>query len=429
MFQITAKTCFVVTFACASLSLARADFEDIDNLLSKNERLAALKLAGKGSKDDQLYAAAYTMLNDGQLEKAEQIFKRLIAKFPASEHLRLGLIRALLAQKKTAEAASFARQADTAKLDGVTANNYAALIKSAVDAEKPAKRSGLIFSFNAAPTTNVTGGSTVKTVLVGGVPFTLDPDSLQKSGLNTSASMAAYHTLDVTKNLALRLKGGVSTTINVEAVKEAEITASTSADFLWKAAGWSFSMGPVVEHVWRESDPELWRYGGQFSLAKDWKNGSDATFRSRLVAQDYITTNIKDGYAFYANVSYGRIISPVWRVEGEAGFSMEKTRLDHLDYAAYSGGLELTRKFEFGGDFFVAAGVDLTQRDYKGKHPLSSDARHDTTISSSVSLAHSRIKAFGITPKLIYEYSDTQSNIDIYSTNAHTVRLAINKSF
>jgi hypothetical protein len=413
----------------AALDYARADFEDIDRLIGMNQSLAALQLAGKGSKDDQLYTAAYVMLKDGQADKAEQIFKRLMAKRPVSEQIRLGLIRALLAQKKTAEAARVARQADMAKLDGITARNYAALIKAAAAAEKPVKRSGVVVSFNAAPTTNVTSGSTVKTVLVGGVPFTLDDDSLEQSGVNISGSLAAFHTFDVNKNLAVRLKGGVSSTTNAEALNEAEITASFNGDFLWKAAGWSVSLGPVLEHVWQESDPLLWRYGGQFSLVKGWKDGSDASFSSRLVAQDYINTNSKDGTVFNLNASYGRLLSPVWRTEFKAGFSMEKTRLDYLDYISFSAGTEITRKFAFNGDFFVSAGVDFKQRDYQGKHPLSSGARHDTTTAVSVSLAHSRIKAFGITPKLIYEYSDTRSNIDIYSTHAQTVRLSINRSF
>ncbi len=408
---------------------AHADFQDIDKLMGMNQSLAALQLAGKGSKDDQLYAAAYVMLGDGQADKAEQIFKRLLAKRPASEHVRLGLIRALLAQKKTAEAARVAAKADTAKLDGITARNYAALIKAAAATEKSVKRSGVVVSFNAAPTTNVTGGSTVKTVLVGGVPFTLDDDSLEQSGVNISGSLTAFHTIDVNKNLAVRLKGGISGTANVETVHAPEITASLSGDFLWKAAGWSVSLGPVLEHVWQESDPLLWRYGGQFSLTKGWKDGSDVSFSSRLVAQDYINTNNKDGTAFNLNATYGRLLSPVWRAEFKAGFSMEKTRVDYLDYISFSAGAEITRKFDFNGDLFVSAGTDFKQRDYQGKHPLSSGPRYDTTTVVSVSLAHSRIKAFGITPKLIYEHSDTQSNIDIYSTNAQTVRLSINRSF
>ena len=416
--------------ACAGLAPAYADFATIDALIAKGQSRQALKLAGKGNKNDQLYAAASIMLQDGLAINAETIFKRLLAKEYSSERVRLGLIKALLAQKKTAEAASIARQADFNKLDGITARNYKALINAAKAAPaKPMKRSGVIVSFNVAPSTNVTGGSTVKTVLVGGIPFTLDADSLQKSGMNLSGSVTAFHTADLTDKLAVRLKAGVSSNLNIEAFNEAEITVSTSADFLWKTAGWSVSLGPVVEHVWRESDPELWRYGAQFSLAKGWKNGSDAAFSSRLVAQDYIKNNVKDGYAFTASASYGRLLSPVWRGELQAGFSIEKTKLSHLDYIAYSGGVELTRKFEFNGDLFVSAGIDLKQRDYQGKHPLSSGPRRDTTTGVSVSLAHSAIKAFGITPKLIYEFSNTHSNIDIYSTNAHTVRFAINKSF
>ena len=92
---------------------------------------------------------------------------------------------------------------------------------------------------------------------------------------------------------------------------EAEITATTSADFIWKAAGWSVLLGPVIEHVRRESDPELWRYGALISLSKGSKNGSDAAFGSRLVAQDYVNNNVKDGYACSANASYGRLLSPV----------------------------------------------------------------------------------------------------------------------
>ena len=416
--------------ACIGVIPAHADFSKLDVLIAKGQGREALKLAGKGSKDDQLYAAASLMLRDRRARDAELIFKRLFIKQPRSEHVRLGLIRALLAQKKTLEAADVAGQADFKKLDGITARNYAALIKAVKTIPaKPAKRSGVIVSFNAAPTTNVTGGSTVKTVFVGGIPFTLDADSLQKSGVNLAGSATAFHTTDLTDRLALRLKGGVSTNVNVEALNEAEVTASFSGDFLWKTNGLSVSLGPVVEHVWRESDPELWRYGGQFSVSKGWKNGSDFAFSSRFVAQDYVKNSVKDGYAFNASASYGRLLSSVWRVEFQAGLSLEKTKLDHLDYIAYSGGVELTRKFNLKGDVFVSAGLDIKQRDYQGKHPLSSGPRHDTTTVFSASLAHSQIKAFGITPKLIYEYSNTWSNIDIYSANAHTVRLAVNKSF
>lgn len=148
-----------------------------------------------------------------------------------------------------------------------------------------------------------------------------------------------------------------------------------------------------------------------------------------MVAQDYITNSVRDGYAFSANASHGRLLSPVWRVEVQTGFSMEETRLDHLDYVAYSVGAEVTRKFDVNGDLFVSAGIDVKQRDYQGKHPLSSGARRDATTAISLSLAHNKITAFGITPKLIYEYIKTGSNIDIYASDAHTVRLPVNKSF
>jgi outer membrane protein len=430
VFGVLVRLFLVSIFAVAGLVPALADFETINRLIVKGDSRAALQLAGRGTEDDRLYAAALLMLSDGFAGQAEAVFKRLLERQPGSLLVRQGLIRAFLAQQKTAEAVRFAQKADFKKLDKTTARDYWALIKAThIVSPKSSKRSGFIVSLNAAPTTNVTGGSTVQTVFVGGIPFTLDADSLQQSGVSVSGSVTAYHTLDITNNLAVRLKGGVSTTVNVEAPNEAEITASLSSDFIWKAAGWSVSLGPVVEHVWREADPQVWRYGAQFSLAKGWKDGSEASLNTRLVMQDYAIANVKDGFVFNASASYGRLLSPVWRIRLQAAFILEQTKLDHLDYVAYSSGFELTRKFDAGGDFFVSAGVDFKQRDYQGKHPLSAGARHDTTTSASVSLAHSRITAFGVTPKLIYEFSVTRSNIDIYATNAQTVRLAINKSF
>ena len=211
------------------------------------------------------YKNGLTLLAGGKNAEAEVIAASLFQQQQQSIYFRHLLIRTLLAQNKRRQAALLAAGANSSKLPPDLVRDYTALVisenltaKSAAAEPGKTKRSGVVFGFNAAPTTNITKGGKSQTIYLGGIPFVVDAGSVEKSGITIGASAQAYHLVDLTEKLSVRLAGGVAVNVNVDDVKSVETTVNLSADFTSTAIlPWTVNTGPLLEHVWIGSDAEM----------------------------------------------------------------------------------------------------------------------------------------------------------------------------
>ena len=430
--------------ACAILELGvgaqSAGTSDVDRLILQKNFAQVESLSTLSNTRQRAYAKAEIALVKGDAAQTVLITKILLNAEPKSVAVRYLLVRALLAQRKEIEAAQIAQQADIRRLPPTVAKQYAALIAEARKARsqkqnasttkttrKSDRKSGLLFSMNVAPTTNVTGGTSSQTIVIGGLPF--KSDTVAKEGVSVAGNLEAFHTIDVEQNLSLRLGASLGLKVNSVDTKAYETTTGVSASLQWKTSHGSMALGPIADHMWVGHQSELWRYGVRYSVSHNFTSGSELYLSGRAVVQDYTIRDFRDGWRANLDANYSFSPNPDYRVDLTVGTEIERTELKHLDYFGYYLGIDVVRKFEWAGSLYVGAGLNWRDRSYVGNAPLSSEPRHDETLTASLTFAHNKIKFFNFTPKVIVEYTQTNSNLALYTSNAATVRFAANRSF
>jgi tetratricopeptide (TPR) repeat protein len=107
---------------------------------------------------------------------------------------------------------------------------------------------------------------------------------------------------------------------------------------------------------------------------------------------------------------------------------------DHLEkksesFDQYAVNVGLLKQWRNG--FNLSANLQLAWRLYADKHPTySTITRKDRRLNAAVTIAHKALKFYGIEPKLIYQYDDVDSNIDVfYSRKISQVMLSLERKF
>jgi outer membrane protein len=386
---------------------------------------AALEAEIANQRDANLHRAhleGLIAMQQGDLAKAETIFQSILTASPGFEPSRLQLVIVLEKLGRSREAAIEAER--------VAATTKDARLRKALQergaVERTAPRAGVDLRFALLPSTNLTGGPSAETVMIGGLPFRLDPASREAAGIGLSFGMTAWRRWDLANNWRLTLSGSADARLYEIEEKSDETEFGLRLDFGRTAKRGALSFGPKLS-VLVQGDSIARRQVGM-GLAGNFVTGqkSRIIFSTELLRQIFPETPYRDG-----NLARG-MIGFRWALKSDAMLSLEIPALRetatvaHLSHSDLGLGLNLQIQ---SGDLGIGLGISVSQNRYDGVYPGFGVAREDIVKNLRLSLRHDAVNWKGLAPELSITRKNQDSNIPLHDSWTTDIGISLVKRF
>jgi len=364
-----------------------------------------------GRPDAALFAAhleALILLREGQPDAAADVLRQILDVAPDFEPARreLTVLLALMGQTENAifHAERLLNQTDNLRIQ----RDMSEFIR----ANRTEKMRGISTRFAILPSTNANNGSDEDTITIGGLPFTIDPDSQAKEGLGFGAGLTAWNSWRLSERWTGTLIGAFDIEEYLTDAFNDEQNLSLRFDFGRNGARTRLSFGPVAElrlSNWNAERERLGlRIGIQNALGPRTRIGADLTsFR-----QTYRREPFRDGTLLSGSIGLEHAISQTLVASASLPFTRERTKRAHLDHDDI--GLTLGIAKDWPDGLYTRLSLGLRENNFIGNFPGTTVARNDVLSSIGVSIRHDKFQIGGLTPEIGVVYTDSNSNVGFF---------------
>ncbi|MBI1180953.1 MAG: DUF560 domain-containing protein [Alphaproteobacteria bacterium] len=353
---------------------------------------------------------------------AVKIYRDILTDKPGLTRVRLELARALFLNKEDEAAEHHFHLVLATEPPGPVADN----IHKFLDAIRARKTFRYSFSLAAAPDTNINVAPADERVDLFGLPFVLDRNARQKSGIGMVVSGGA----DYSPSLNDRTK--LETNVFV---RHTEYSGSTFDDTLVSvAAGPSFRWPKTVistqatgYYRWYGHRAYNRSVGGQVSweqdVARRWRVSATASYQY----VDYLINDQLDGplYSLVSSATYG--LSSRSFLRAIVAVDYERASARSLRNWDVRFGLGFYR--EFGWGIVAYLQPEITFNPYEGVQAAFGKRRNDREYRVGLSLLKRDINLWGFSPELRYTFVRNDSSISFYSYTRHRVEIGVSRKF
>lgn len=421
--------------AAASRNLTYGDLDQrqrialIGQLVERGdfERAQAFLSASRFDEAELGYVAAFLQARvfraTGRPAEAEMLLRKIVAERPAYDRVRLELA-ALLSEQGNREGATFHLKvlADSAADEG-SRERFESFIDR-IDPKKPFTWGAFV---SIAPSTNINNGSSRDTILLGGLPFRIDPGGRAKSGLGLRAGSNAAYTYRFSENLSAYLAGSAVISKYTDARFD---TLTGDLRLGLRHAGIAHMIGAelIADRRWIAWKPTDHGFGARLfarkPLAPRLQLSGEAQFVERRYDHDpAFRTRTFSGHA-RLDYSYATGRSVHLRA-GAVDESMparphNSYRGTHLEIGTFQ-----QLPFNFLGSLALRVG----QNDYRADFPGSTVPRRDRYFEARASLLKTDLAIAGFAPRLGLTYYRQKSNVALYDHHRYGADLTFTKEF
>lgn len=294
-------------------------------------------------------------------------------------------------------------------------------------------------SFSGQQSDNVNGGSREDTVTIFGLPFTLSPDAQALSGTELSYGAQVRRRLQTAGPWRKSLFGAYTARdVYLSAQAKAKAPNLSNADFAQRSATLGFQLTKAAkdhQQVWRVATTHM-RYGGA-TLS----NAIKADFQfDKALGRGLVWTNTG---AVTRTIRADDFAKSSWRGEIGTGLSRRTeqgtwhARMTYTD--TYSASSRIARD-GWVTSFGWQAGKPLLGTSWSTEISYgattfdsgffgANDQRLDETLRGRVSVTFPNLDLYGFAPSLDVIYSDTKSNVALYSTQQSSILFGIKSAF
>lgn len=387
---------------------------------------AALSPQIAGRKDAGLHRAqleGMIALRQGDPDTAIKIFRGILAIVPTFEPSRHGLIRALEAsgQRSTAifQARRLASQTEDARLRDQLLNQIA-LAESA-------RRGGVALRFALLPSTNVTGGTAAETVLVGGVPFTLDPASREAPGVGLTLGATAWRNWSLGRTWVATTSASVDFRTFDTALKPDETEVALRLDASHRGSRRSVSFGPRFSVLFQDGDRARTQAGLGLNAIYLAAPRLRFLLSAEALRQTYQQTTFRNGNRISIAPGLQYALSQQTILTVELPMLRETARARHLAHKDIALGVGLATRMRSGLNLGV--NVQSGRNVYDGIYPGFTVARRDHVKTLRLSVSHDKLNVRGLVPELSVTRKWQSSNISLHDVEKTDFGFSLSRRF
>lgn len=407
----------------AGLKLAEQLFEK-GELDEAQSILLALREANATGVDQTQTAFLLGMIaaQQDKHDAAVHYFRSILDNRPDLVRVRLELARALFALKRDQAAAYHFRLALADGLpEAVRAN-----IKLFLDQIQARKVWRVGAQFGIAPDSNVTAGPKDRSVELFGLPFQLDDDALERSGLGLSSSLSAsfFPRLSARWRGEFRAGGSITDYENIY-YDDAFVFAEAGPRF--ETPGMSVSVLGAASRRYFGGEGYNTSIGAKASISKGLNARTWATFRVSGAYLDYDEADFRDGQVYSAGLTFRRALNRLSTAQIGVTATREQTSDLLLRNTQYLFNASYSRELPYG--VTLQAGPDLYYRSFDNLDQSNGNIRKDWTYGGSVFITKRDWRVGGFAPVVSYQYLMNESNADRFDYTRHRANIGLTRTF
>lgn len=382
-------------------------------------------VAGRADKALHLaYLEGLIAAHAGDRPQAIETFRTILRAAPQFLPARRELVVLLAAEGRNRSAVYHAEHLAAATTDRGLRERLQAYIR----AENKRKPNGYALRFSIAPTTNVNNGTEAQEVIIGGIPFEVDPDSRAKAGARISAGVTGW----AGRQLGPKLRGIATLSLDHAITTPggaSDATLRGQAELIapLRNGRARLSFGLYLEAKFSAGDLARRRTGvvlnyqqtagktGQFGASLD------------LHRQSFPLASYRDGRRLKGKLSYRKVVSASRAFTIALPFEVEQTGRAHLDHRKL--GVRLGWEQQWRGGLATDVELSLDADRFRGNYPGFAFPRQDDVIGIEISARHSKWALGAFAPEISYSYTRASSSIDFFDYESHGVGVSLSSRF
>lgn len=354
--------------------------------------------------------------------RAAQRFEAILAERPELTRVRLELAQVYHALGRD-EKARFHFEASLA--DRLPSSVETA-VEGFLDSIDARRRWSLSLSTAVVPESNPAKRTDRKRIRIGGVPFDLNPDARESSGVGYLVTTGASFSPMIMHDL----RG---------------VFVASSAAKLYKQPDWNdvsvhgevglarlFDKGTVsgglrLGRRWLATDPYSREIGpwmrGRLRLSPETRLEMNVS----AVDRNHHKQEAQDGWRFRLKPAWTYTPRAPTSIETSLELELADTRESH--HASRTAGLGITVSHAFRGGLSISPSVSAQIRRHAGPDPLFLKKRRDRQFRIAVNILHRALQYRGFAPHVGYSMEWNRSNIPLNTYRNHGTVLGISKTF
>ncbi len=351
-----------------------------------------------------------------------EYFRSILDARPDLVRVRLELALALFAAKNDRAAAYHFRLALAEDLPPEAAEKARAFL-AAIEARK-------VWRVNAqagvAPDSNVSAGPKDRTVEIFGLPFELDDDARERSGLGFSSSLNAEVFPRLSERWRLELRGGGSFT-DYENIQFDDLFLFGEVGPRFLSRGFSAGVVGTYSRRFFGGDGFSESVGGRISATFGLTKRTQLGLRFSGAHAKYDVAPERDGPVYSAGATLTRSLGRASSLQASATVTREQSNVEVLRNAQLLLRGSYARELPYG--LTVAAGPDFYYRRFDNFDIVDGVERRDWTYGGSLFLTKRDWRIRGFAPIFSYQFLQNDSNADRFTYTRHRANLALTRTF
>jgi outer membrane protein len=394
----------------------------LNNRLDDAKRLLERYLAGNADDNEAQFLLATIAVEQKDYDTAISLFRRILAREPASERVRLDLARAFFLKGDYDNADRQFRFARAGDIDDAVKAN----VDRFLSAINRLREYTVNFSFALAPDTNQNAATSANQVNIFGLPFALDNGARKQSGIGVAGYVGGEWSPLLDDNVKARFGANL---YRVEysggEFDDMSVAAYGGPQFLF--ADWDFSVLATGFKRWFANQDYITGIGGKlaadYGITSDWVVG--ASMGGQAVTNEFIREESGPLWSLQSQLTY--VLSPSSLFQLQLGFNRQDAQIAPYSYSAvwFGGGYQQDLPFGFSAGFqpsYFITRYDATLAAF-GK------TRSDDTVMLAFTLLNRRFDYHGFTPRFSYVFSEQHSNIPLYSFTRNQFQIGVTSLF
>lgn len=349
-------------------------------------------------------------------------FRRVLASDPDAVRVRLELGRAFFLNNDYNNARRqflFARAGDVPPTVRKNIDRYLVAIRSL----RTMKYS---FSISLASDTNLNAGPSADTITIYGLPFELSKSARANSGVGLAIDAGAEYAPRISE----RLKWRMGTQIHRAQYRYTEFDDMTMSVYTGPhltLRKWDFNLLATAARRWYGNRVYTNIFGGRVSSTYfvTSRFGIGAALAVNRLNYPRYTPQSGTGGNVSLNMFYTPSTSSILSARATLGQqgAKDKAFANHLQQFNVS----VTK--ELGSGFTVTASPSYSRIAYDARLAAFDRRRIDHQFVGSLTLLNRKIDILGITPRIVYAYTNNASSVPLYRYTKHRIEIGLTTQF
>lgn len=392
------------------------------NRIDEAERVIALALQQNPSDYEALFLRAMIAVARKDYDAAIEDFRRILAGEPDRERVRLELARAFFLQADYDNAErnfKFARAGDLPPETKIVIDQY-------LNAIIRLRQWSYSIGVSIAGDTNANAATTLRTIDLYGLPFTLSDMARERSGLGVAADVAGEWSPLISNNVKLRL-GALVHTLDYNNGAFDDTTVSGYGGPEWLLPRWQFDALVTGFRRWFGNSPYAGGIGGRGVVSYLVMPTLRLTASFDLQNVTYRIAGYQNGLVPSGTLTLGYTISPSSTIQLTMGAAAQMAKSPAFADTSAWIALDYYRDLPFG--FSANLEPAFYWSGYDAPLAAFGTTRVDRTWAFRVDLLNRRIEYRGFAPRLSLIYVMERSTIALYRFSRFQAQVGITRQF